>query len=101
MWETLLLSLLPQVLPVLAKYPIVQSSIQDVVGSFAKTTAAPPASVPTTAHPAAAPSTFVRNGQHLINQYLKPVPLLKEDGWLGPKTEKVIRDALAPYGIVL
>lgn len=46
------------------------------------------------------PSDTVKTIQRLLNQFVKPNPPLKEDGWLGPKTEAAIQQALqmaTPY----
>lgn len=34
----------------------------------------------------ASPDEFIRVLQHFLNLTVKPEPLLKEDGWLGPAT---------------
>ncbi len=89
--------------------PTLGPVISNVVTTFKATTTPVPVGIPLIPEPvgspipqiAGKPSEFVRNGQHLINLYLKPVPPLVEDGWLGKKTEDVIRKAVAPYGIVL
>lgn len=92
-------ALLPVLLPKLAQAPAAVTAITDVVGALKKTTA--PAATSSNSTASNKPSEFVRYGQHLINQYLKPATPLAEDGWLGKKTEAAIVAALAPYGIVI
>lgn len=40
------------------------------------------------------PSETVKTLQRLLNQFVQPNPPLQEDGWLGPKTEAAINQAI-------
>lgn len=101
---------LPALLTKMSASPIAVAAITEVVGALKQTTAKTTVTVPvapvggmvgTSAVVTRGPSEFVRYGQHLINQYLKPTVSLVEDGWLGKKTQATIAAALAPYGIVI
>lgn len=93
---------------------IVDTIAPEVIKLFGKTTApaqppAPPPSTPVVApvpNPGTsvvlnrAPSAAIRELQHILNETVHPQPPLKEDGWLGPKTERALLQGLAmakPY----
>jgi hypothetical protein len=87
----------------------VTDTVAGLVNMFKATTAAAPVTVPAVpatdtapAVPAVTkkPSATIKSMQHLLNQVVKPQPPLKEDGWLGDKTEAAIASAIAmaqPY----
>jgi lysozyme family protein len=88
---------------ILSNPQAIQSTVDGLVHMFKATTAVAPVQVPvgsTAGAVARAPSDTIKAVQKLLNQIVKPQPPLQEDGWLGPRTEKAIRDGLAmaqPY----
>lgn len=81
--------------------PSVEAFVAEFIKSF-KTTTAPAPTTATTSSGSVTigPSPVIKDVQHLLNLFVKPVPPLKEDGWLGKKTEDALGQAVAmakPY----
>ncbi len=78
--------------------PTIIKVVKELTGSLKQTTAPTPSEpMPGTVPPPQvnrAPSETVRAVQKLLNQFVKPQPPLKEDGWMGAKTEAAIDQAL-------
>lgn len=81
----------------------IEATIAAIIKFFKATTAATPTTVPSTPTSSAVekkPSEVIRDVQKLLNQFVKPQPPLKEDGWMGDKTEAAIKQGLVmlkPY----
>lgn len=84
---------IPAILNSLSQHPVAQqttvTAAADVIGSLKQTTSG------------SKPSEFVRWIQHAVNTYGSPAVPLKEDGWLGPKTEAAVAALAAPYGFII